>query len=439
MFAIGDNAKRYELVNELHARPFQPCEGPMQVTHYAFQHADGDGDGLRAREHAADLCRRFGATPPPGEASHHSADLGNLRVKWELHTEFSSYTFFKRGAFEQPFADAAGTKLPRDWLEGISGTLVVALNIAFEENDSPTRSQGEIEKLFYPEGLVVSHIARGAGQVWTDFRLHEDGHGRILVHNKSMSAHQAGRLIQRLIEIGTYYLFSLVALPIAREVSGRLKTIDGSLAHLTLGMGQIVDQGDQKQGVDDEADMLRRLTRLSTDIEALSTMTAFRFGAADAYYALVKARVRELREDRVEGYQTIDEFLERRLAPAMRTCESVSSRIADLSRRATRTANLMRTRVDVTIQAQNQDLLASMNRRARLQLRLQQTVEGLSVAAISYYAVGLISYLVKGLPSVGVEISTTMVTAVATPVVVGAVWYGLHRFRMKLEKAEQSD
>ncbi|WP_425406427.1 DUF3422 family protein [Hwanghaeella sp.] len=439
MFAIGDNAKRYELVNELHARPFQPCEGPMQVTHYAFQHADGDGDGLRAREHAADLCRRFGATPPPDDASHHTADLGNLRVKWELHTEFSSYTFFSKAPFKQPFAEAPGTKLPRDWLEAISGTLVVALNIAYVETETPTRSEGEIERLFYPEGLVVSQIARGAGQVWTDFRLHEDGHARILVHNRNMSAHQAGRLIQRLIEIGTYYLFSLIALPIAREVSGRLKTIDGSLAHLTLGMGQLADHNGESLGVEHEADLLRRLTRLSTDIEALSTMTAFRFGAADAYYALVKARVRELREDRVEGYQTIDEFLERRLAPAMRTCESVAARISDLSRRATRTANLMRTRVDVTIQAQNQDLLSSMNRRARLQLRLQETVEGLSVAAISYYAVGLIAYLVKGLPTLGVEVSTTVVTAVATPVVVGAVWYGLHRYRMKLEKTQHSD
>lgn len=439
MFAIGDNAKRYELVNELHARPFQPCEGPVQVTHYAFQHANGDGDGNLAREHVAELCRRFGATPPPADASHHSADLGNLRVKWELHTEFSSYTFFKRGAFDRPFAEGPGTQLPRDWLETISGTLVVALNIAYEEGDAPARSQGEIERLFYPEGLVVSHIARGAGQIWTDFRLHEDGHARILVRNSNMSAHQAGRLIQRLIEIGTYYLFALVALPVAREVSGRLKTIDGSLAHLTLGMGQLANEGDKDLGVEHEADLLRRLTKLSTDIEALSTMTAFRFGAADAYYALVKARVRELREDRVEGYQTIDEFLERRLAPAMRTCESVSARIADLSRRATRTANLMRTRVDVTIQAQNKDLLASMDRRARLQLRLQQTVEGLSVAAISYYAVGLIAYLVKGLPGLGVQVSTTLVTAAATPIVVGAVWYGLHRFRIKLEKAEHSD
>ena len=36
-----------------------------------------------------------------------------------------------------------------------------------------------------------------------------------------------------------------------------------------------------------------------------------------------------------------------------------------------------------------------MNRRAEMQLRLQQEVEGLSVAAISFYEVCLAGYLIK--------------------------------------------
>ncbi len=47
------------------------------------------------------------------------------------------------------------------------------------------------------------------------------------------------------------------------------------------------------------------------------------------------------------------------------------------------------------MERQNGKVLEAMNDRARQQLRLQQTVEGLSIAAISYYIVGLVGYVAK--------------------------------------------
>ena len=425
--------RRYELVNELHARPYQALTGSQQITHFAFLY---NGFGSDAdREHLADLCRRLGGTPPPADASHHVADLGKFKVKWEQHTEFGSYTFFAPGRFETPFSDPPGASLPKDWLASAPGELIVALHIAVEDAEPSDRSHREIEKHFMPEGLVSSRIAHDNAQLWTDFRLHGDGFGRVYVVNEGMRPAQAGRLVQRIIEIETYYLLALLALPIARETSVRLQNIDGSLAHLTFAMASAVSDAERE----DEAELLNRLTRLSAEIETLSTTTAFRFGGSLAYYALVQSRVQELREERIEGFQTVEEFLERRLAPAIRTCESVAERIADLSRRATRTANLMRTRVDVSIQAQNQDLLASMDRRAQLQLRLQQTVEGLSVAAISYYAVGLIHYLAKGASSVGLPVNAPVVAGISTPLIVLLVWYAMHRLRLRLSKSDAAD
>ncbi len=425
--------RRYELVNELHARPYQAVSGPQQISHFAFHYNGSAADA--DRDHLSALCKRFGGTPPPDGASHHVADLGKFIVKWEKHTEFGSYTFFAQGGFDAPFADPPGASVPEDWLKATPGDLTVALHIAVEDGSRPGREVVEIEKLFMPQVLVSSRIAHDNAQLWTDFRLHEDGFGRVYLRNEGMQPPQAGRVIQRIIEIETYYLLALLALPVARETSEKLQDIDGSLAHLTFAMGH--GAGDDR--VDDETELLNRLTRLSAEIEALATATAFRFGASGAYYALVRSRVQELREERIEGFQTLEEFLERRLAPAMRTCESVADRIADLSRRATRTANLMRTRVDVSIQAQNQDLLASMDRRAHLQLRLQQTVEGLSIAAISYYAVGLVSYVAKGLAKAGLPVNPTYAAAIATPLVIGIAWYGLHRFRKKLSKSGALD
>ena len=132
-------------------------------------------------------------------------------------------------------------------------------------------------------------------------------------------------------------------------------------------------------------------------MERLVTLSTYRFSATEAYGRLVHDRLKDLRETRLDDFQPIAEFLDRRFEPAQRTCASVAERQESLSRRIARTSDLARTRVDVALQKQNRALLASMERRARMQLRLQQTVEGLSVVAISYYALGIVTYLLGGL------------------------------------------
>jgi uncharacterized membrane-anchored protein len=107
-------------------------------------------------------------------------------------------------------------------------------------------------------------------------------------------------------------------------------------------------------------------------------------------------RLRTIGERSVAGFTTWSAFLARRIAPVMRTCTTMEARQANLSTKLARGANLLRARVDVELQQQNRDLLQSMNRRTQLQLRLQATIEGLSVAAISYYIVGLFGYPAKG-------------------------------------------
>ena len=134
--------------------------------------------------------------------------------------------------------------------------------------------------------------------------------------------------------------------------------------------------------------------------------------------ASCEERLEALEEEVVPGYDTWAGFLQRRVAPAMRTCRSVEERQAKLSEKLTRATTLLRTWVDVEVERQNRDLLASMNNRARLQLRLQQTVEGLSVAAVSYYVVGLVGYLAKGFTVFGAGVAPELVTAASVPVAI---------------------
>jgi uncharacterized membrane-anchored protein len=146
----------------------------------------------------------------------------------------------------------------------------------------------------------------------------------------------------------------------------------------------------------------------------------------------VQQRIEELREERIEGFQTFREFNDRRFLPAIATCRSVSARQSQLSERIAHATVLLSTRVSVSREKQNQDILQSMDRRANLQLRLQQTVEGLSIAAITYYIVGLVYYAAKGLMPAESRFSPETVAAFSIPIALGVVAYGLRRFRKSL-------
>lgn len=424
---------RYALTNELHARPFEMLTPPVQVSMYACL---SDKDGQTAvRAHLALLCERYGINPPTREMSHFSADFGPFRLRFEQHTEFTSYTVIRHGYFEHCFDKPASTYVPQDWLEALPGQLLVATHLAVLPVEGEPPGPLELEQLFVPESLASSKISGGSAQVWSDFRIHGDGHNRILLKPGDLPPPKGGRVVQRLLEIGAYRNFALLALPVAQEIGPELASIDSGLATLTAETAALVEAGTEGSA-EREAELLIQLMQHSAEIERLNSRHSYRFSAARAYFALVQSRLDELREERQEDYQTLHEFLDRRLAPAMRTCESVESRLADMSRRATRAANLLRTRVDFKLERQNQGLLGSMDKRAKLQLRLQETVEGLSVAAITYYSVGLVGYAATALKTAGFPLDPYTVQGIAVPVIGLSVWAGLRRVRRRLDRED---
>ena len=222
----------------------------------------------------------------------------------------------------------------------------------------------------------------------------------------------------------------MLALPVARELAPQLSLAEKDLADITAGMASNEEL--------DEPEMLDRLTRLEAQIQQRLFETAPRFSASEAYYRLIQRRTEELREHRQEGVQTFREFVERRLSPAMSTCTVTSQRQEKLSQRVAETTALLSTRVEVSRQRQSQAVLESMNRRALLQLRMQQTVEGLSVAAITYYVVGLISYLAKGLAGTVIAVKPDVIVAFSVPVVAMLVAVGVRHVRRHLEPVKMS-
>ena len=414
-----DHPLRLALNEEMHARPPEALTAPLRLTFLALV----SDPSMRAREweHVCALARRHGVPPPPAGAAHFSADLGAFRLKWERHSEFTRYKFIVTGAVGDPFGMPALQSVPTDWLADLPGQVMVATHATLLPASALAPDFDSIStRHFGGNVLVGAGIAGGAGSAFTDVRLH-DGYGRLLVLNRDMSERQAGRMMQRLLEIDTYRLMALLALPVAQTLSPWLNQAERELAEVTTALAEATET--------DEPALLDRLTRLEAQIESCEAENHFRFTAAAAYHELVQRRIEELREVRIQGLQNFEEFTERRLAPAMNTCRSVAARLESLSQRVARATQLLSTRVDVSRERQNQQLLASMNRRSAAQLRLQQTVEGLSVAAITYYIVGLVGYAAKGLRAAGVHLSVEAVTAVSIPLVALAVAYGVRHAR----------
>jgi uncharacterized membrane-anchored protein len=416
-----DHPERIALTNEVHARPPEALQTPQRATYVAAIVEKEERD--LELPHLAALCRRFGVASPAGGASHFSATLGQIRVRWERHAEFSGYTFIVPGEDALSFGKPASESLPEGWLPGIPGRTIVAAHATLVKYAGQEPEIDFVSECFNGNVIVGAEIGAGAGFAFTDFQIHRDGYERFLVLDRHLVPRQAGRMLQRLFEIESYRVMALLALPIARTHAPHIVAVERSLA-------SVAEQLARDAGGDEV--LLGRLTTLAADVESAIVASQYRFSASRAYYDLVRSRIAELHERPLPGIQTIDEFMTRRLAPAMATCFSVSHRWGELSERVAQASGLLSTRVEIAREKQNQSLLAATARRAMLQLRLQQTVEGLSVAAITYYVVGLVGYVAKGLKASGLSIDPEVSIALAIPAVLLLVALLLRRTRRKL-------
>lgn len=415
------HALRYGLNDEVHARPSDKIPTPYKVISIA------NLSGPSVSEHArlCTLLDALGGQKPAPDIKHMRATLPNCRLRWEKHTEFSRYALSVPHTEPEPFSSESLTLLPAAWLEQIRGDLLTAVQLCV----LPMPEEGVnidvlSERYFSGNTLVGSKIAGGRAVGLTDFRIHEDGLSRILILNEAMPDAQTGRYIQRLMELETYRMMALLALPVAQGLFPKLNSSELELA--------AINESLVGSGTEEESQLLERLTILAASNESRHAASDFRLSAAGAYYDIVLQRNAELREERIVGTQTFTEFATRRLTPAIKTCGTVAERQQSLVARMARATQLLSTRIDVVRQRQNNLILESLNRRMQSQIRLQQTVEGISVAAVTYYVVGLIGTLAESLATEGLPVNYSLVYIVSIPLVAATVFYFVRRVRHQI-------
>lgn len=370
---------RKRVVEEMHLRRFPALAAPLRITQIV---------------RLVETSRTAGLPPPPdgftpvpsGTGRHWAAEsAAGATLLVEVHSEATTATMIAPGVPEQPFDRPAPPLAGLAWLESLPGLVVRATRailVADNAQAAPVLDQAG----FTRDELVCCDLAGGI-RLWSDFRLHADGYGRLVVAANGADPGDLGRIIQRLQELGNYRNLALLGLPVAQSGSQQLRGLEDRLADLARAVAAADD---------DDDDMLERLSGLSAEIARITVDTGFRTSATAAYAKIATERLAILDVRALAGHQSLKDFTERRLTPAVRTCASFSARLETLAGRTARVTALLRTRIETRIERQNRDLLQSMERSIGFQLRLQHLVEGLSVLAVSYYAIGLAGYLARG-------------------------------------------
>jgi uncharacterized membrane-anchored protein len=361
-------------------------------------------------------------------------------IKWELHGEFSSISaivqqnelihdapILTRQKLEQDVNTLlASLQVPPIHESG--GLRIAAIDIAFE--DRAMFSGATEASNFFPGSTILGStiLSTQKAQVWTDLQVNEDGYISYLVPHAGIGSRQAGRVARRITEIEIYRMASMLAFPVAKGLSGPLRNAEAELSELSKQISTARARDDSTH--DQDGEFLERISALASKIEEWISEHGLRFTAAEAYSQLVEKNINELNETSLPGVQTLSEFMDRRFAPAMSTCAWTQRRLRELSDRISRTTQILRTRIEYVNESQTQELLASMDRRAKLQLRLQETVEGLSVLVLTYYAVSLIIYMAKGAKELGLMVPAELIGGASAPIIAYGI-YALNKLRKK--------
>nr|WP_321462728.1 DUF3422 domain-containing protein [uncultured Cohaesibacter sp.] len=429
-----NHSLRAPMIAEMHARPFLKLGAPSRLAFIALKpERDGAHTPALARAQLIAFLDQFGAGHPTEEAVYHIANIGEMILKWENHSEFATYTLFTyapRPAHLGPdsFATDLHDYFSIEWLEAFSGRIVSSVSARIEKVSDQAALEEQMSGVVHgwfgsTSSFAAAYVSDGDAAIAADFDLDHRGQIRLAVLAcGEIGSSRLGRIIQRFLEVETYRAMSMLTLPIARKVLANINAINVKLSE------NVARIGDEKES--DKA-VLDELLDISAELSLLSTSSSSRFSAGRAYEELVMQRIELLREKRILDRQLFSEFMKRRYLPSMRTCRSAQYQLDDLTFRAAHASDLLGTRVQVTTSDQNRQLLAQMDRRAALQARLQETVEGLSVVAISYYAVSLLTYLLAPFAKL-IHMDKTMMAAALVVPVVAFIWLSMRKVKERL-------
>ena len=426
-FEIQEHALRRKLSDELHARSFHEFEGGGRFIRFIFMTESTDETII---EPINRFLKKIDTPQITSKEKFKRVEMASFSLRIERHNEFVTIGFIvkgektRTGLAEGAFDPEVNETLPFRLIEEIPAKLFHAIWLEIGGKPPKQLTPAKVQNIIKGRSGASSLISGGEAQVHFSFDIDSNGFSRSVLFNNAIPASRLGRIVLRMVELETYRMLALLGLPTATQNINQLGQTEQKLSDLTHQLTAHISSGNEEV-----QELLPELSQMAAKVEQIAADTSYRLAATKAYRDIFLARMDALRTSRLDGHQGLKGFLDRRMMPAMQTCVAFGERLANLSERIARAGSLLRTQTETNIQRQNRDLLASMNRRAKAQLRLQQTIEGLSVAAVTYYGVGLVGHVAKALPLQKWGLDITLFKALAVPLVALLVWMFLRKVR----------
>ncbi len=413
---FSDHPDRAAAQDEIHARPISPIVAPARVRRVVFLLPREPDAGRAAAERLAAWCRTNGRPGPSPDLRRFSYRAGERQVVWELHNEFVTFTWTGRADDVEPWPDTIGLDMETEAGNGVGlATRVDLLDAA----TIPVQAIAGFDGLH----LCRSVIEEGRAEIATDFTIDAAGYTRFEFAAGQLGPTLTGIIVRRILEIETYRVLSLIGIPLSRAVSPAIGALERRLAEVLAEIGRASTTADNQAA-------LARLHQLQIEAEALAHETRYRFAASRAYGRILARRLDSMGETPSGEFRSLKRYLTHRLDPALWTFESIQRRQEALNEQMANTTAMLNARIGIEVQAQTQTILATMSQTTQSQLRLQTTVEGLSTIAISYYALQIISTVLKGVYD-GTEHQKALILAGLAPLVLLLTWLGIRRIHRR--------
>lgn len=417
---MRDHELRRKAVGEMHLRRWPMLPVPCHIIQWVLAVSDAE----RAAELGAVEAQSV-EIDIVGNPSHREGRINaKVAFTWERQSEGSSLTLFASHCDEAGFLDPASDadiSAAIGWALELPGQIIRSTRVWLSESDAAVA--GLLDQLSFNRDELVSSTLGGSIRIWSDFRIMEDGFGRLIAAANGADQRDLTRQLQRMQELGNYRNKALLGLPVARECWPKLDAAE-------LRLRDLADRIADSSSRDDS--LMEELSGLSLDLASFSTSMSFRLDATRAYGQIVEERLEQLDSQPIAGFASLTDFTQRRFRPAMNTCLATTERIERLAKGTEQLASLLRARIETRIENQNASLLRSMERSITMQARLQQLVEGLSAVALSYYLLGLIKYALDAVPHKMLGVSPDIVLGILVVPVVAIVWIAMRSLKNRL-------